>query len=90
MHTILCILIEIHISENKDGKKSEGSYLSCVTNGELYFTYPLIISVVNQGLLQSADNFSLHGVRISLQLYNVKKFIKPCCKGGLISERFSV
>ena len=25
------------ISENKDGKKSEGSYLSCVTNGEFYF-----------------------------------------------------
>ena len=39
MHTILCILIEIsrNISENKDGKKSDGSYLSCVKNGEFYF-----------------------------------------------------
>ena len=27
-----------NISENKDGKKKEGSYLSCVTNDEFYFT----------------------------------------------------
>ena len=27
-----------NISENKDGKKSQGSYLSCVTNGEFYFS----------------------------------------------------
>ena len=27
-----------NISENKDGKKNEGSYLSCVTNGEFYFS----------------------------------------------------
>ena len=26
-----------NISENKDGKKNEGSYLSCVANGEFYF-----------------------------------------------------
>ena len=26
-----------NISENKYGKKNEGSYLSCVTNGEFYF-----------------------------------------------------
>ena len=26
-----------NISENKDGKENEGSYLSCVTNGEFYF-----------------------------------------------------
>ena len=26
-----------NISENKFGKKNEGSYLSCVTNGEFYF-----------------------------------------------------
>ena len=31
-----------NISENKDGKKSEGSYLSCVTNGEFYFNDPAI------------------------------------------------
>ena len=27
-----------NISENKYGKKSEGSYLSCVTNREFYFS----------------------------------------------------
>ena len=27
-----------NIIENKDGKKSEGSYLSCVRNGEFYFS----------------------------------------------------
>ena len=26
-----------NISQNKDGKKNEGSYLSCVRNGEFYF-----------------------------------------------------
>ena len=26
-----------NISENEDGKKNEGSYLPCVTNGEFYF-----------------------------------------------------
>ena len=28
-----------NISENEDGKKNEGSYLSCVTNGEFYFSW---------------------------------------------------
>ena len=32
-----------NISENKDGKKNEGSYLPCVTNNEFYFRpYPRI------------------------------------------------
>jgi hypothetical protein len=30
-----------NISENKYGKKNEGSYLSCVTNGEFYFSLTL-------------------------------------------------
>ena len=30
-----------NISENKNGKKNEGSYLSCVTNGEFYFSIVL-------------------------------------------------
>ena len=30
---------DTNISENKDGKKNEGSYLSCVTNGEFYFNF---------------------------------------------------
>ena len=37
MHTILCILIEISV-KIKMAKKNEGSYLSCVTNGEFYFS----------------------------------------------------
>ena len=28
-----------NISENKDGKKIKGSYLSCVANGEFYFSW---------------------------------------------------
>ena len=30
---------DTNISENKDGKKNEGSYLSCVTNGEFNFNF---------------------------------------------------
>ena len=40
MHTnlyIVCILIEISV-KIRMAKKSEGSYLSCVTNGEFYFS----------------------------------------------------
>ena len=29
---------DTNISENKDGKKNEDSYLPCVTNREFYFT----------------------------------------------------
>ena len=32
-------VFDTNISENKDGKKTEGSYLSCVTNREFYFLY---------------------------------------------------
>ena len=37
-----------NISEYKYGKKSEGSYLSCVTNGEFYFNRKLKISFKNR------------------------------------------
>ena len=37
MHTILDMYFDRNNSENRAGKKNEGSYLSCVTNGELYF-----------------------------------------------------
>ena len=36
MHTIPCILIEISVKIRMT--KNEGSYLSCVTNGEFYFS----------------------------------------------------
>ena len=41
MHkSVQCILIEI--SETKDGKKNKDSYLSCVTNGEFYFSTKIV------------------------------------------------
>ena len=36
---------ERNISENKDGKKNEGSYLSCVRNGEFYFNASAVLCV---------------------------------------------
>ena len=42
-----------NISENKDGKKNEGSYLSCVTNGEFHFratTFYLLSPLSLEGL----------------------------------------
>ena len=44
MRTVLCVLI--NISENKDGKKNEGSYLSCVTNGEFYSSTLILIGTL--------------------------------------------
>ena len=35
-YNLMCF--EKNVSENKDGKTNEDSYLSCVTNGEFYFT----------------------------------------------------
>ena len=40
MHTFMYFYR--NIGENKDGKKNEGSYLSCVTNGEFYFINDMI------------------------------------------------
>ena len=37
-----------NIIENKDGKKSEGSYLSCVMNGEFYFSKYVFQGVSNR------------------------------------------
>ena len=45
-----------NISENKDGKKNEGSYLSCVTNGEFY--YSNLILVKRSGLLNSYEDLT--------------------------------
>ena len=35
---------DINISEDKDGKKIEGSFLSCVTKGEFYFNIHIYVS----------------------------------------------
>ena len=45
-----------NISENKVGKKNEGSYLSCVMNCELYFSN--LILVKRTGLLNSYEDLT--------------------------------
>ena len=42
-----------NISENKDGKKIEGSYLSCVSNSEFYFRDADEVSKFDLGLLNA-------------------------------------
>ena len=71
-----------NISENKYGKKSEGSYLSSVKNGEFYFTYlfslPCIgylyitakfAKCVNCRLLELKQKISQKFLRLDLQIW---------------------
>ena len=52
-----------NISENKDGKKNEGSYLSCVMNVEFYF-----ISVLFLVITEHSAKKDVHSVDIWLYL----------------------
>ena len=50
-----------NISENKYGKKNEGSYLSCVKNGEFYFRciqFSVLSSNWSLDLLKNRVNIS--------------------------------
>ena len=44
-----------NISENKDGKKNEGSYLCCVTNGEFYFSLQIVVHGKIKSHVKSLD-----------------------------------
>ena len=56
MYTKLCMYFSRKISENKDGKKNEGSYLSCVTNDEFYFSMTDDIDTKSKAVLRLIFN----------------------------------